>query len=71
MHTRVINAPISGTPFADVNGDGKPDVVLLDEGDEGEHFITPLLNDGTGDSAARSFSAPAFRKLGLRRRLHT
>jgi hypothetical protein len=54
-----------------VNGDGKPDVVLLDEGDAGEHFITALLNDGTGDSGARSFSAPAFRKLDLRRRLHT
>jgi FG-GAP-like repeat len=44
----VINAPISAPSFADVNGDGKPDVVILDEGDNGEYFITTMLNDGTG-----------------------
>jgi len=43
-----INAPISPISFADVNGDGKPDVVLLDQGLGGEYYITSLLNDGTG-----------------------
>src|SRR5205814_447459 len=37
---------------ADVNGDGKTDVLLLDEGYNGEYFITSFLNDGTGRFAA-------------------
>ena len=48
----VLNAPLSPPTFADVNGDGKPDVVLLDEGYNGEYFITSMLNDGTGRFAA-------------------
>jgi len=48
----VLNAPISAPSFADVNGDGKPDVVILDEGYNGEYFITTMLNDGTGRFAA-------------------
>ena len=44
----VLNAPLSAPSFADVNGDGKPDIVLLDEGYNGEYFITTMLNDGTG-----------------------
>jgi hypothetical protein len=44
----VLNAPISSPSFVDVNGDGNPDLVLLDEGYNGEYFITTMLNDGTG-----------------------
>ena len=44
----VLNSPVSPPSFADVNGDGSPDVVLLDEGYNGEYFITTMLNDGTG-----------------------
>ena len=44
----VINAPVSPLSFADVNGDGKPDIELLDEGDGGKYIVTVLLNDGSG-----------------------
>jgi FG-GAP-like repeat len=44
----VLNAPISPPYFADLNGDGKPDVLLLDEGYNGEYFTAVMLNDGTG-----------------------
>jgi hypothetical protein len=44
----VLNAPVSAPSFADLNGDGSPDIVLLDEGYNGEYFITTMLNDGTG-----------------------
>lgn len=48
----VLNAPLSAPSFADLNGDGKPDVLLLDEGYNGEYFITTMLNDGTGHFAS-------------------
>lgn len=44
----IINAPVSPISFSDVNHDGKPDLLLLDEGLGGEYLITALLNDGTG-----------------------
>ena len=44
----LINAPIAPASFADVNGDGKTDIVLLDEGYSGEYFLITLLNDGSG-----------------------
>jgi hypothetical protein len=56
----VLNAPLSAPSFADVNGDGKPDMVLLDEGYNGEYFITAMLNDGTG-----RFSAPIASDAGI------
>ncbi len=56
----VLNAPVSAPSFADVNGDGKPDVVLLDEGYNGEYFITTMLNDGTG-----RFSGPLASDAGI------
>ena len=56
----VINAPISAPSFVDLNGDGKPDVVLLDESDGGEYIITTMLNDGTG-----RFSAPISSEAGV------
>jgi FG-GAP-like repeat len=48
----VLNAPLSAPSLVDVNGDGSPDVVLLDEGYNGEYFITTMLNDGTGRFAS-------------------
>lgn len=48
----LINNPISPPSFADVNGDGKPDVVVLNEGYGSEYLITTMLNDGTGRFAA-------------------
>ncbi|HLX85169.1 MAG TPA: FG-GAP-like repeat-containing protein [Terriglobales bacterium] len=56
----VLNAPLSAPSFADVNGDGKPDMVLLDEGYNGEYFITTMLNDGTG-----RFSGPIPSDAGI------
>jgi hypothetical protein len=56
----VLNAPISAPSFVDVNGDGKPDVVILDEGYNGEYFITTMLNDGTG-----RFRAPVPSDAGI------
>jgi hypothetical protein len=47
----VVNSPVSGASFADVNGDGSPDIVLQDEGYNGEYLIVSLLNDGTGNFA--------------------
>lgn len=56
----LINNPISGPSFADVNGDGKPDLLFLNEGYGGEYWITSLLNDGTG-----RFSAPVESDAGV------
>lgn len=56
----VLNAPLSAPSFADLNGDGKPDVLLLDEGYNGEYFITTMLNDGTG-----RFSVPIPSDAGI------
>jgi FG-GAP-like repeat len=56
----VLNAPLSAPSFVDLNGDGKTDVLLLDEGYNGEYFITALLNDGTG-----RFSAPVASDAGV------
>jgi hypothetical protein len=56
----VLNAPVSPPSFADLNGDGKPDILLLDEGYNGEYFITALLNDGTA-----RFSAPITSDAGI------
>ncbi|MGO9086014.1 MAG: FG-GAP-like repeat-containing protein [Terriglobales bacterium] len=55
----VLNAPLSPPSFADLNGDGKPDLLLLDEGYNGEYFITAMLNDGTG-----RFSGPIASDAG-------
>jgi hypothetical protein len=46
----VLNAPFSNFQFLDVNGDGKPDLVLLEYGEvfPDPFQITVLLNDGTG-----------------------
>ena len=54
----IINAPISAISFADLNGDGKPDVMLIDQGSS--QFITAMLNDGTG-----RFSAPILSAVSL------
>ena len=56
----VINAPVSAPSFADLSGDGKPDVLLLNEGYNGEYFITTMLNDGTG-----RFSGPVASDTGI------
>ncbi len=56
----IINAPVSAISFADLNGDGKPDVILLDEGSGGEYFIAAMLNDGTG-----RFSGPIPSDTGI------
>jgi FG-GAP-like repeat len=48
----IIDAPVSSPSFADLNGDGKPDVFLLDEGGNDEYVLTSMLNDGTGRFAA-------------------
>jgi hypothetical protein len=58
--TDIINEPLSAPSFADVNGDGKPDMVLLNEGYNGEYFITTMLNDGTG-----RFSGPIASDAGI------
>jgi FG-GAP-like repeat len=58
--TDIINEPLSAPSFADLNGDGTPDMVLLDEGYNGEYFITALLNDGTG-----RFSSPISSDAGI------
>ncbi len=58
--TDIINEPLSAPSFADVNGDGKPDLVLLNEGYNGEYFITTMLNDGTG-----RFSGPIASDAGI------
>jgi FG-GAP-like repeat len=48
----VINAPIPNSPMetADFNGDGKPDLVLVELGElaEDPSQLTVMLNDGTG-----------------------
>ena len=56
----VINAPLSPPYFADLNHDGKPDVLLLDEGYNGEYFTAVMLNDGTG-----RFSPPVVSDTGI------
>lgn len=58
--TDIINEPLSAPSFVDLNGDGQPDMVLLDEGYNGEYFITALLNDGTG-----RFSSPISSDAGV------
>jgi hypothetical protein len=55
-----LNAPLSAPSFVDLNGDGKTDILLLDEGYNGEYFITALLNDGTG-----RFTAPVTSDAGV------
>lgn len=56
----LINAPISAASFADLNGDGNPDMVILDEGGVSEYYIVAMLNDGTG-----KFSAPIVSDTGV------
>ncbi|MGH9522672.1 MAG: FG-GAP-like repeat-containing protein [Terriglobales bacterium] len=55
-----INDVESSPSFVDLNGDGKPDMVLVDGGDSGEYLITAMLNDGTG-----RFSAPIISDAGI------
>ena len=55
----LINNPFSPPSFVDVNGDGKPDVVTVNEGIGGEFYITTMLNDGTGRFAPPVNSMPA------------
>lgn len=54
----VINAPVSGVDFADLNGDGKPDVVFLNSEESSEYYLVSLVNDGTG-----RFGTPNFLDL--------
>ncbi len=56
----VLNSPVSPPSFTDLNGDGKPDVLILDEGYSGEYFAAAMLNDGTG-----RFSSPVTTDLGI------
>ena len=56
----VLDAPNSPPSFADLNGDGKPDVLILDFGEPGEYVITTMLNDGTG-----RFAAPVQSNVGM------
>jgi hypothetical protein len=56
----LINAPISAASFVDLNGDGKPDMVILDDGGVNEYYIAAMLNDGTG-----KFSAPILSDTGV------
>jgi hypothetical protein len=44
----ISNTTASTPSFADLNGDGKPDVVILAESYGGEYFLNAMLNDGTG-----------------------
>ena len=55
-----LNNPVAPPSFVDVNGDGKPDVVTLNEGYNGEYLITTMLNDGTG-----RFAAPVTSDAGV------
>ena len=68
-----VNAPDSLTPLVvtDVNGDGKPDLLLIEYNivENGSPELTVLLNDGTGNflppvrsaiSVGDAFSFPAF-----------
>lgn len=43
-----INSPITMPAFGDLNGDGRPDVVLVNSGNNGEMFVTSALNVGNG-----------------------
>lgn len=54
----VINAPISGLSFVDLNHDSKPDIVFLNSEENSEYYLVSLLNDGTG-----RFSDPNFLDL--------
>jgi hypothetical protein len=54
-----INSFISAPSFVDVNNDGSPDIVIVNQGLNGESFITSALNDRTG-----RFSAPISSDIG-------
>jgi FG-GAP-like repeat len=56
----ILDAPVSAPSFVDLNNDGKPDFVLIDEGYSGEYFITTMLNDGTG-----RFAGPVASDTGI------
>jgi FG-GAP-like repeat/FG-GAP repeat len=48
----------SSVTTADVNGDGKPDLIVANIGDGGEGSVSVLLNDGSGGfSAATNYAA--------------
>jgi hypothetical protein len=55
-----INAPFSDLSFGDLNGSGKIDAFLVDEGLKGEFYATSFLNDGTG-----KFSGPINTDMGI------
>lgn len=55
-----INVPVTPVSFADLNGDGKPDVFLFDEGNSGEYIAAAMLNDGTG-----RLSGPITSDIGI------
>jgi hypothetical protein len=58
-----IDAPYSGLSFADLNGDGKSDAILLDvEGTSAEVYAVAFLNDGTG-----RFTGPIPSDMGISR----
>jgi hypothetical protein len=63
-NNEIINAPISPVSFADVNGDGKSDVVLLDLGVGNGSLITVMLNDGTGRLSGPTQSAAGVSNIG-------
>jgi hypothetical protein len=63
-NNEIINAPISPVSFADVNGDGKSDVVLLDSGVGNGSLITVMLNDGTGRLSGPIQSATSVSNIG-------
>ena len=56
----VINSFLSSPSFSDLNNDGNPDIVIVNQGLNGETFVTTALNDGTG-----RFSAPISSDLGI------
>ncbi len=55
-----INAPFSSLSFGDLNGSGKIDAFVLDEGGSGELYATSFLNDGTG-----KFTGPINTDMGI------
>jgi len=60
LGTGGINVPITPVSFADLTGNGKPDVLLLDEDYGGEYIAAAMLNDGTG-----RFSGPITSDTGI------